>query len=83
MAARKKKPAKAMSNAGWSKPPTAAKWHYFLAGEDRSLCLRYGFNLDGDREDTNDAYPDNCAACRKKLAPIRAKVTTNGGGLNV
>lgn len=64
---------KAMDSPGWSKPPTARKWHYFLAGDNRSICGGYGFNIDGYREDTNDSHKENCKVCQKKLAPIRAK----------
>ena len=56
---------------GWTWLTNSRKWHYFK-GSRRSLCGR--FLLMGkmdDLEEGNDDSPDNCAACRRKLAKIR------------
>jgi hypothetical protein len=52
--------------AGWGKSPASRKWHYFSAEETTALCGGIGFYF-GEREAGNDAYPGNCAACKKKL----------------
>jgi len=49
---------------GWGFP-RSRKAHYFVDG--MSLCNKYGFYR-GSLEQGNDDSPDNCAACRRKLA---------------
>jgi hypothetical protein len=54
---------------GWGPPSQSRKWHYFISG--RSLCGKFGW-FDKDPLDTgNDNSPDNCAACKKKLAKLK------------
>lgn len=51
---------------GWACPTARAlKWHYFPAGEKKSLCGKY-LLLAGGRYPGNDNSPDNCLACRRK-----------------
>lgn len=50
---------------GWTWLFNATKWHYFVG--NRSLCGRW-INYGHKREQGNNDSPDNCAACRKKLA---------------
>ena len=51
---------------GWAFPSGSRKAHYFTH-DGRSLCGGYGFYC-GDVEQGNDASPDNCSACKRKLA---------------
>lgn len=53
--------------AGWGIWPGLRKWHYFPAGDIFSLCRKVGFFW-GARYPSDDAAPDNCAACQKMLA---------------
>ncbi len=50
---------------GWAIPGTSNKAHYFV--DTVSLCRKWGFYT-GPLEQGNDDSPDNCAACKKKLA---------------
>lgn len=60
---------------GWTFPDGSTKAHYFLDANEPSLCRRWAvFNPDPNRfSDAHDNHSDNCAACRKALAKIRAK----------
>lgn len=51
---------------GWGKSPVSRKWHWFLAN-GFSLCGKVGFYF-GHVEQGKDNSPDNCAACKKRLA---------------
>lgn len=55
--------------AGWARPASASKWHYFPAGEPRSLCMQWA--LVGERDDSDDDSPQNCASCRRKVKALR------------
>lgn len=59
---------------GWAMPAigvTSRKAHYYTAGfRGASLCGKYVM-LGGLREDHTHESPDNCLACRRKLATIR------------
>lgn len=58
--------------AGWKGLTNASKWHYFdVAG--RSLCGRWLTMSRAGLETGNDDSPDNCLACRRKLAALKAK----------
>lgn len=57
--------------AGWARPGLSRKFHYFPAGELRSLCNRWLFAGDY-REDEYDDHEDNCAACMRRVAKHRA-----------
>lgn len=62
---------------GWGKPGLARKWHYFVKA--RSLCggwIFWSHNL----EQGNDNSPDNCAACKRKLAKLREKESKEQNG---
>lgn len=61
-------------NAGWGWPINFNKAHYFKEGEAVSLC---GVMYSGSREQGNDASPDNCAGCKRKLKKLinREEVT--------
>jgi hypothetical protein len=69
--AKKKEEAK---EQGWGNPDkysSRSKFHYFAGF--RSLCGKYGrFAGSFTLEDTNDNHPDNCAACKKRVAKYRA-----------
>lgn len=56
---------------GWAHPLLAKKWHYFLADDLVSVCGKW--MLAGTRYDdpSYDIDPDNCAACKKKVAKLR------------
>ena len=59
--------------AGWGSLLTATKWHYFTV-DGRSLCGRWFARLPAfELEQGNDDSPDNCAACRQRLATQRAQ----------
>lgn len=59
-----------MSNKeGWTWLSNSNKWHYFR--NNTSLCNRFMLLAVGDLEQGNDASPDNCMACRKKLEKER------------
>lgn len=64
--------------AGWAKPGagmnSATKWHYFPAGEIRSLCNKWAFV--GEREDSYDESFQNCAECRRKVKALRTAAAT-------
>jgi hypothetical protein len=51
---------------GWAFPGQARKAHWMLA-DGRSLCGGWGFYR-GSVEQGNDDSPDNCQACKKRLA---------------
>lgn len=59
--------------AGWARPATAQKHHYFPASELRSLCMRWMFGTgDGDaRDDRWDDHGGNCAECKRKVKAYR------------
>lgn len=58
------------SEEGWAFPGRSRKAHYMVDG--MALCRAWGFYY-GPLEQGNDASPDNCTACIKKLAERRAK----------
>lgn len=49
---------------GWGLPLNSNRWHYFDGAT--SLCGKWIYG--GHLEVGNDDSPDNCSACRKKLA---------------
>jgi hypothetical protein len=49
---------------GLAAPSGSRKWHYFRNG--RSLCARWIYR--GDLEIGADSSPENCTACRAKMA---------------
>lgn len=51
---------------GWTYLLNSRKWHYFINGI--SLCRKFMLISRPELEQGNDDSPDNCAACRKKLA---------------
>jgi hypothetical protein len=51
---------------GWTWLIGSPRWHYMR--ENRSLCGKWACFGKPTLEQGNDASPDNCAACRKKLA---------------
>lgn len=57
--------------AGWAHPLLAKKWHYFKADDITSVCGTW--MLMGGRDDSPeyDDQPENCAACKKKVAKLR------------
>lgn len=55
---------------GWGWPVQSRRAHYFVG--TRALCGRWGLYM-GHLEAGNDNSPDNCAACKRKLAALRAK----------
>lgn len=61
---------------GWNYLVNSPKWHYFV--DARSLCGRWlGLGLSGHDDDPlSDDHPQNCAACMKKVAKMRAKTAT-------
>lgn len=59
--------------AGWDIPGLSKKFHYFPDGEITSLCGKWMLNNTGNREDSHDDHPDNCAACKKKIKALRKK----------
>lgn len=62
------------NNEGWGWAMGQRKAHYYRAG--RSLCRHWSsmlFKAAGIRlEQGNDESPDNCVACRKRLAQSKA-----------
>ena len=52
---------------GWHKLLNARKWHYF-GSDGRALCGNWLVLGRPFGEQGNDDSPDNCAACRRKLA---------------
>ena len=60
---------------GWAYLSNSPKWHYFRGG--RSLCKRWGY-FGHDEEQGKDDSPDNCLACRKKLAKEKALAGKGG-----
>ena len=65
------------SEKGWNWLSNTPKWHYFLDG--RSLCgkwLGLGLGKTCDDDPKTDNSPDNCAACRKKVAKVREKISS-------
>lgn len=58
---------------GWAFPaPTARKAHYFLAGDARSLCGRWGWRTASMADDQRDDQPDKCQLCRERLVRMLA-----------
>jgi len=51
---------------GWTWLINSRKWHYFVG--PRSLCRRWALVGNPELEKGNDDSPDNCAACKRKLA---------------
>lgn len=60
---------------GWGNLFNSRKWHYFIEG--KSLCGKWMLMGNGNLVDGQNDSPDNCAACRKKLA---ARSTWAQGG---
>lgn len=61
---------------GWGPVAGLRKFHYF--GEDgRALCGKAMIfeHMRDDLEDFNDASPDNCTECRRRLTKLRAEDT--------
>jgi len=54
---------------GWTWLWNSRKRHYFLDG--RSLCGRFLLLGHPELKHSNDDSPDNCTACRRKLAKKR------------
>lgn len=56
---------------GWDKPGLAKKYHYF---DDAvvSLCGRWML-LTQDLDDQMDDHKENCAACKREVAKVRAR----------
>lgn len=52
--------------AGWARPGSATKHHYFEEGEVTSICRRWMYFGDNREPDTFES-PDDCVACRRKL----------------
>ena len=61
-----------MADTGWTNfGGQSRKWHYI--GEDgRSLCGKWAAWTRGPFEQGMDESPDNCAACRRRLAKRKA-----------
>ncbi len=57
---------------GWKGLSNSKKWHYFIGG--RSLCRKWMIMTTLGLEQGNDDSNDNCAACRRSLAAMKAKV---------
>lgn len=59
-----------MSNLqeGWGFPLNSRKAHYFVEGECISICGKMMYS--GDREIGNNASPDNCMECRRRLEKL-------------
>jgi len=55
---------------GWVWFINTRKAHYVK--ESKSLCRRYMY-LGSSFEQGKDDSPDNCSACKKKLAKLKAK----------
>lgn len=55
--------------AGWGFPGTSKKAHYFQAGSDRSLCMKWGFYR-GERENSQHEHSLNCAECKRRRAKL-------------
>lgn len=66
--------------AGWALPSNLRKWHYFSAGEMRSLCQSVFFG--GERFDDKHDSPDNCAQCKRawlrKNRPLKSPLIRCG-----
>lgn len=60
-----------MGKEGWTWLKNSRKWHYFV--DKRSLCGKWQVVADDDLEQGNDDSPDNCAACKRKLAARTAE----------
>ena len=62
---------------GWWWSPNSRKAHYF-DNDGRSVCRKFMVLivdvLRREAQDTGDESPDNCAACKKKVAKLRAPV---------
>lgn len=53
---------------GWWKPASSRSWHFFGA-DARSFCGKW-MHMGAELQTGNDDSPDNCAACKKKLAQL-------------
>lgn len=53
------------------------KWHYFKPDETHTVCGEWGmFAAPNALEDFNDSSSDNCAACKRIVAAMRAAEAT-------
>ena len=57
---------------GWVYINGDGKWHYVKSGGE-SLCARWLHLSKSEPEQGNDARPDNCRTCWKKLALVGAE----------
>lgn len=57
------------ADRGWGKPAQSRKYHYFVGA--RALCNRWMYT--GHLEDEYDEHAENCAACEREVAKLRAK----------
>ena len=61
-----------MSDTGWVLMGSPARGKFHWVGEDgRSLCLKWMALNSQPREQGNDASPDNCAECKRRLPKAR------------
>jgi hypothetical protein len=61
-----------VEEGGWGWPGLANRAHYFSPNDAISICGRWAYT--GQRTaDDGEMGPNDCAACAKKLAKIRAK----------
>lgn len=59
--------------AGWARPERCEKYHYFPAGEPKSLCSKWLFM--GNRWDEAHDLKINCGTCKKRrLAALKTAV---------
>ncbi len=54
-----------MANEGWWWPSNSRKAHYMQGG--RPLCGKWGAFGSPELAEGNDASPDNCAECKRRL----------------
>jgi hypothetical protein len=59
-------------DAGWGWPSSAAKPHYFLAGESRSVCGKW-WHIGPREPDTETHSSRDCVKCVRWLEAQRAK----------
>lgn len=57
--------------AGWAFVIGSRKAHYFVAGF--SLCGRFGLSVKAELDSSDNSGPDDCKACRDKLARRKQK----------
>lgn len=60
-----------MTQEGWSPLDNSRKWHYFV--DRRSLCGSWAIMGKTELKQGDDDSPDNCAACKRKLAKRKEK----------